>query len=823
MGEIVASKNQPKQNKKSNIYPIFNWTFDLNNHLFIYDFDAFNFIFSPKKPIKSLSDVLNIMSKEQRKKTKNIIRKVIASKDSTCFSCCLMPNDQTIAYINFYIELDSSHMLKGTFQPSVVFFTQEQIANVYQQMFDNSHHGMLITDDKTRILTCNDYFEKQMGVKRQQLIGEKTNIFNAGKHSPEFYQNMWNSINKLGHWTGTILNRSPTGKMSPHELTIQKIEVAKGSIIYLGITVDLGQQLARVANKELGGIDLLTALPTKIEFIKQLKVFCQKTGQHSGKFVLTIAPNFSLETIYEDQITLSNALLHIRSCQVTGYLGQSNFAICAEYIATNKTPQTRSIRSALRYLFQDLQFHSNQAVYDAVMSGKIGVSILGLDCHLPEDLVSNALKAMNEMHSGEGKRLNFYHQGTHEAIERKKRLEQFVTDVLSRSALEVFYQPIVNSQTGDIVKFEALCRFPAIAGITTNVQELIAITEDLDLITDLDRVISTKAIKHLPQIKSVFGQHVGVSINCSLNTKSDTAEVLNSLAKLITTKTKSPQSITVELTESAYFDSESNTSNGLETLHNLGVNVAIDDFGTGYSSFTYLSNGQFDTLKIDREFVSDIHLKTTNFNIVKMITGLSHSLNVNVIAEGVETRQELECLQKLGVDYIQGYLFSKPKPLNELDTPEHYVNVLKELALFNPLHSALHRIAELSNNIIRTFDPSENLSAAYTFSHEQNISFMPVTVNNKCVGLLSKESINLHLSPTMGTDIETTKESHIWHKTINQIMNTHFTEVLDTCHISEINNLVKSKQPFPWVIVNEKKQYQCIVLESEVLNYLVSS
>lgn len=821
MDEIVLNKTPTKKTLKQT-YPIFNWTFNLENLLFTYDFDAFNFLFKPKKSIKSMKDMLNIMSKEQQIKAKKTIKQVISTKKSTHFSCCIMPNSSTISYINFYIELDNSKLVKGTFQPSVIFSTQGEVANVYQQFFENHHHGMIITDDKTNILACNDYFEKQMGVNKGEFIGKKTTIFNAGKHSPEFYKNMWDCINNSGHWTGTILNKNPSGKISPHELTIQKIEVSEGRIIYLGLTVDLTKQLARVAENELGGIDLLTKLPTKDEYLKQLNVFCQKTGQHTGKIVLTIKANFNPNSIYEDQITLANALFHVRLCQVMGYLGQSVFSICAEYTIQQDVPRSRSIRAALRYLFQDLRFHSNKSVYNAVMSGKIGVSVLGLDSQSHTELVDNALQAMNELHAGEDKRLNFFHRATHEALERKKHLEKAVELSIRKERLHVYYQPIVDCQTADIIKFEALCRFPSVGDSSTNLQELISIAEDLDLITTLDQCISRKAIKDIPTIQSKFGEHVGITINCSLNTKSNTIEVINNLAELINKNTKTPNRVTVELTESAYFDSESNTSHSLEMLQDLGVSVAIDDFGTGYSSFSYLSKGQFDTLKIDKEFITNIHNNLNNFNIVRMITTLSHTLGVKVIAEGVETKEEIQCLQNLGIDYIQGFFFSKPKPIDELDSPEHYVEALKGSGLFNPLYQPIKRIAELSKNNIRCFAPDQELSTVYKYSNDCDASFMPVMIKKICVGVLTKEDINLHLSPTMGTTIETNKEAKIWNKTINQIMKVNFTEVQDTCSIRELSVLIKSKKSLPWVIVDEKGQYQGLVLESEVLNYLLT-
>jgi PAS domain S-box-containing protein len=522
-----------------------------------------------------------------------------------------MLSSDEIAYVEFNLALLNPKLISGTMKPLIMFANQMEIANVFQNLFENNHHGILITNSETKILACNRYFEKQMGVEIGSLLGKNTKSFNAGIYSKEFYQNMWVSINEYGHWTGTILNKRPNGDVVPHELTIHKISPIDGSGYYLGLTVDLNNQLSRIVDTELGGIDLLTKQPVKERFLEDVKVFCQKTGHHSGKILLVLKPTFDSENYHKHLIEFSDTLHHVRLCQVTGYLGEGVFAICTEYIFQKNSEQSRAIRSALRYMFQDLKFHSKDYIYEALSLGKVGVSVLGLDSQTPEELLNNSTLAMLEGHAGENRHINFYYQAIHDDILRKKTLEELIIQAVKGELLDVYYQPIVSANTGELIKFEALCRFPTFGELEANVEEIISIAEDLDLITALDHCICVKALEGLKTLHKTYGSGLGLTINCSLNTKQDSAEVIRKYNHLIAANTNTPNLITVELTESAYFNNQTEQSKALITLHNMGIKVAIDDFGTGYSSFSYLTEGLFDILKIDRMFVTNIH-KDTN-------------------------------------------------------------------------------------------------------------------------------------------------------------------------------------------------------------------
>jgi len=280
-----------------------------------------------------------------------------------------------------------------------------------------------------------------------------------------------------------------------------------------------------------------------------------------------------------------------------------------------------------------------------------------------------------------------------------------------------------------------------------------------------------------------------------------------------------PSRITIELTETAYFEQDQEHTVALEELRGQGIKIAIDDFGTGYSSFSYLEKGHFDLIKIDRKFVKNIEEGSTKFNIVKMMTELAHKLNVKVVAEGVESEQELKVLANVGVDYMQGYLFSQAVPLVLLDKPQCHKPLFDGIVV-KPNHD--ESLLSLSHRDVRRLDPGEPLSLAVEYMNLSPDAPLVVINERHCVGLITKEQINLHLTPAMGTDLESERENRIWKRPVNQVMNTEFERVDASLPVSEVKVLVKARVKFPWILCDSQNEYRGLLTQEDVLGYLAS-
>jgi PAS domain S-box-containing protein len=814
--------NENKVNLQSNErLPLIEWSLDITSQKFHYDQKLFNSIFEFKHTINSVADLMAMLTVEKREQAQQIFRMVLTKRQSQTFTCCLMLTDQESAYVEFNLKLAKPKIIEGTMQPLLIFANKMEIANIFQNLFENNHHGIFITNAESKILACNSYFENQMGVNKNELIGSTTDIFNGGNHSEKFYQNMWSKINEKGYWHGVVLSRYPNGKLFPYELTVHKVSPVNEQVFYLALTVDLKEQFPKFNDITLGDVDFLTKQPTKTKFIEELAQFCQQNDK-TGKIVLVLKPSFLNESFNQNIIELSDSLFNVNLSRISGYIGEGAFAICTDYDFEDNSEQSVLVRSAIKLILKDLKSHTSKGVYEAIIQGKIGISVLGEDSHSAEELLTNSIEAMVEGHAGEGRHINFYFKSIHEEIARKKQLEIFVANVIDEQLLTVHYQPIINCRTGQLVKFEALCRFPSSGKLKTNIAEVIEIAGELDLIVALDYCISTKALVDLPKIQAKFGQNVGLALNCSLNTKKDLSGVIGKLSKQISSLIKSPHLVTIELTESTYFESRYKKSNILSDLHNIGVNIAIDDFGKGSASFNYLTGGLLDTLKIDKAFISNIDFNNNKYQFVKMITQLSHNLGIKVIAVGVERKEELYLLQALKVDYIQGYLFSEPKALSDLNKPKFYVDRFNKIMRLNVDKNQLDDFDTLLKTNVYKLTPAEQLVKLYEYFQENPTHIIPIVFNEKCLGIVGIEQLNFHLTPTMGTKAETTKESNVWRRPVSQLMNTEFSKLLNTTIVYDLRTFIKENPVFPWVIVDENDGFIGMIFQSDIFKYLLN-
>ncbi|WP_428774236.1 EAL domain-containing protein [Vibrio sp.] len=800
-------------------YPVLQWQYRLSTKQFQHDSDAFSQLLAPEKPLNSLYDILQYLTKKGQRSVKALMMDVVKNGGFQHANCSLLPNQDLIAYAELTFEKIEPDLIQGTLRPLILIPNQLAIANVFEAIFDNPHHGIILTDDETRILACNHYFEQQSGYRCNEIIGLKTRIFNADKHSPEFYQAMWQDIRHKGFWSGALLSRTASGAVIPQELTIQRLPVGKNKYVYLGMSVDLSNNPGRIADKDHGGVELLTQLPTKQKFMQLAKQLCAIRDQ-TQKIFLVFNSNIE-EQNHELKQRVADALTQNHSASLAGYFANNLFAVCVEAYPQKEVGKIRGIQLAIRKFFQEIKRDSSEEVHRCLVSGRIGVSVIGYDANSAEAAVVHATQAMLEMHSGQDSHISFFHREIHESIMHRRILENAVANAIKEYQLQVYYQPIIDTSDWLITKFEALCRFVDEQGEPYDTQQMVSIAEDLDLVVEMDNTVAEMALAGLAEIQHRYGAQLGISINRSLNAKVSATELLTKTLDIINQNASKPEDVTIELTESAYFDSESTQSSALQQLRDMGVSIAIDDFGTGYSSFNYLSDCHFDILKIDRDFVHGIHPESNTYNIVKMITQLSHKLNVKVVAEGVETLDEVRILKSLGIDYMQGFFFAKPKPIERLDEVLGYRDELP-LELFDvPAAAVEGTLQSIAHPGVRRLDPGEPLSLTFEYMKARPNCALPVVTDDICVGIITQADLNLHLTPAMGSDHETTYEASVWRKPANRIMSTDVTSVAYDTPLEALGELIKEFPQFPWILIDEEGCYRGLLEQNDALLFLI--
>ncbi|MBW3694750.1 EAL domain-containing protein [Vibrio sp. T187] len=797
-------------------YPEVNWSWNVHSGLFEYDSKLIEDILPMSHPVSSVSEILQFMSQLDRESIKKSFIKALTTHSKEYLSCCLTFDRAHLVYVEFFIQSDQGKGLKGTLKPLLVMPDREDFGVLFQQLFNNQHHGIIVANDHQRVVICNHYFEEHIGYLANQIVGKHISKFDSGKHTREYYDRMWSSIEGKGYWTGTLLIKNANGDAIAQELTVQKLSI-DSRVFYIGFFVDLSSHLYRIAEQEDGGVELLTQLSTKQQFTSSLIKQCLGSSEDIIDLAIAFQPKFEHEQDFQQKPMLSESLTRNPKCRHVGYLGNNVFMVSVQCQKGTSGDQIEILHRTIRQFFNHIYHSAGDIVKQAIIQGKVGVSILGHDTDDPKRMVNHAIQSMLEC--DQQGLISFYHGVTHKQIMRRKHLEEVVVACIKNQSVEVFYQPIVDTSNWDVVKFEALCRFKSPDGQMYNTQEMVAIAEDLELVSELDLCVGVASLNGLKRIQDQYGERIGITINRSLNTKLGAEVVLSSALQMVREFAHTPELVTIELTESAYFDSESSQSDLIHSLREHKVSVAIDDFGTGYSSFTYLSDCNFDLLKIDREFVVNLKVGTHRYFIVKMITELSHTLDVKVVAEGVETQQELEVLCGLGVDFIQGYFFSKPLPLGQIEQAWGYQERLDE---FLDSSSMIKGIGILS--IVReeapVFTPDVCiLDVKKAFDADPTLEAVCVIVEERCVGVVDKATLQLYLTSTIGTKLETAKDLAICKRTLNQVMKTKFETIDFKTKAKDISGLLNEISAPPWVITNDFGVYLGLVTQGDILAY----
>lgn len=298
-----------------------------------------------------------------------------------------------------------------------------------------------------------------------------------------------------------------------------------------------------------------------------------------------------------------------------------------------------------------------------VMTTSIGISLLPEDGQTCEELLKHADLALYQSKGSGRNNLHFFSAHLKSKVSLELQLEEELHDALLKdNGLQLYYQPILDLHSGQLSKLEALVRWHHPQHGLLSPDRFIGIAEANGFIAELDAWVLRRACHDLKLLGETGFAELKIAVNCSaLNLGRD--ELVQEVQDALLSTGVQPRRLELEVTENALMGNINRAAELLQQLRSLGVSLSIDDFGTGYSSLAYLRRLPLDTLKIDRSFVQDIPEFQQGMDIVQAIIGMAHTLKLKVVAEGVETPQQLEFLREHGCDFIQGYLLSRPLPL----------------------------------------------------------------------------------------------------------------------------------------------------------------
>lgn len=302
---------------------------------------------------------------------------------------------------------------------------------------------------------------------------------------------------------------------------------------------------------------------------------------------------------------------------------------------------------------------------ELMLTASIGIAIYPPDGKNCSELLRNADSAMYHSKKLGRNTYSYYGEAMNREVSRRLELEEQIHSALVRGEFSLAYQPLIDINSGRIIGVEALLRWsnPALGNISP--VEFIPIAEQTGLIVPIGQYVLLESLALVKRIQQKFDPGFQVSVNLSPRQFQDPT-LVNFVANALRRTSVAGACLSLEITEGVLMTGHRDVDVALSKFAELGIKISMDDFGTGYSSLSYLRRYPFDTLKIDRSFINDITVSSAGRELIKATVTMAHSLNLNVVAEGVETDEQLTFLKFLGCDNAQGYLMSKPLPEKEL-------------------------------------------------------------------------------------------------------------------------------------------------------------
>jgi len=555
---------------------------------------------------------------------------------------------------------------------------KEEELKLADMIYQNSREAMMITDQHNKIIAINPALSEITGYSDVEIIGLDPNILSSGKHSPSFYQDMWEEIRLTGSWEGEILNTKKNGRDYLEWISINTIYDDEGDVFRrIALFSDITEKrkadelILRQAN-----YDSLTRLPNRRMFNDRLEQEIKKS--HSAKSPLALIfldlDNFKIINDTQGHDNGDALLIEagkrisdcIREVDTVARIGGDEFTVILSDLDDLHIVETIS-QKILEALSQPFWIGDTH-VY---ISASLGITLYPSDATTALELLKNADQAMYLAKELGRNRFCYFTASMQEQAQYRAELLNDLRQATELNQLEVYYQPIIELQTGKIYKAEALVRWKHPTRGMVSPAEFIPLAEDFGLIVEIGDWVFRKTVQQVKVCKEQFGIDIQISINKSPVQFREMANHQEWMSYLSNNQL-SGKDIVIEITEGLLMDDNETILKQLHQFRDAGIEVSMDDFGTGYSSLSYLKKFEIDYLKIDQSFTKNIAPDSEDMVMSEAIITMAHKLGLKVIAEGIETEEQGQLLLNAGCDFGQGYYFSRPVPEKE------FITVLQE-------------------------------------------------------------------------------------------------------------------------------------------------
>jgi len=545
--------------------------------------------------------------------------------------------------------------------------------HLHARIIEDSDQGVLITDANERIVSINSAFTRITGYTPAESIGQTPDLLRSGVHDAEFRAKVRAAMRGSGPWRGEIIGKRKNGELFPQSVTISVVRDNRGQISHtfslfsdISVHKDAEARMQRMAN-----YDSLTGLPNLnllTQLLSQALTEARRTPQHGALMVVEITRLGAISDTLGHEV--GNQLLCeigrkfrtlLREADVLARLDGSKFAVALLQIEKREHAAIVA-QKLLAAVSKPIQLAAHSLQVDA----HIGVTVYPEDGNEASALVRAADVASSRAAQSTEQGFLFYSEDMNQRAKEHLRIESELRQALARNELLLYYQPKVSLRSGRIVGAEALLRWKHPVRGLVSPGVFIPVAEETGLILDLGSWVLEESCRQVRAWKDANLIMPPIAVN--LSARQFDAGLPERIAAVLERHQVQPEQIMLEITESLLVRGTDKVIAIMNQLVAMGMALALDDFGTGYSSLAYLKKFPISTLKIDRSFVIGLPYEENDCAIARAIVTMAQQLRQEIVAEGVETAEQMSFLRELGCDQLQGYLFSQPVCAADFET-----------------------------------------------------------------------------------------------------------------------------------------------------------
>jgi len=538
--------------------------------------------------------------------------------------------------------------------------------NLADTVFMNIAEAIVVTDPIGNVISINPAFTKITGYEIDDLKGKSIGLIKSGPHTIEFYKDLWKKLIEQGCWQGEITNRRKNGEFFTEQLTINAVMNPQGlAVYYVGTFADVTEKkMAQDQMEFLAYHDALTGLPNRVLGQQKVQEAISRAQRH-GYQVSILFMDLDYFKLVNDTYghSLGDKLLqevsrrlqaHVRAEDSLCRLSGDEFMLIVEHVQ-----QVEDIATNCEHLLAEIEkpFLIDGRMMQTSLS--VGIAVYPNDGELVEDLLRKADTAMFEAKQGGRNTYRFFSQGMNQSVVEFVQTRDALMRAIREHEFQLYYQPQINLADGSIIGVEALLRWDHPRLGILGPDRIITVAEQSGLIVAIGQWVLQEATRQMKVWSDLGLPMRTVSVNISaIQFRSGNLE--KTISDALESAGLPANCLELELTESVLIDDRDKALRVITRLKESGLKLSIDDFGTGYSSMAYLRRLHVDKIKIDASFVRGLGVNPEDAAIVRSILQMAHSLELEAIAEGVETKDALDILRNMGCDQIQGYYYAQP-------------------------------------------------------------------------------------------------------------------------------------------------------------------